>query len=61
MRLEPLYMYCYEKAEDVDGLEQKHVLDCIECGCCAYACPGKLPLVESFRNGKRMVREGQNK
>ena len=58
MNLQPLYMYAYEKKEDVEGLNRLNVLDCIECGCCAYACPGKLPLVERFRNGKKLVREG---
>ena len=49
----------YEQAvEDVEALNRLNVLDCIECGCCSYACPGKLPLVERFRNGKRLVKEG---
>ena len=58
MNLQPLYLYAYEKKEDVAALNRLHVLDCIECGCCSYACPGKLPLVERFRNGKRLVKEG---
>lgn len=31
------------------------MLDCIECGCCAYACPSGLPLVQSFKLGKKNV------
>ena len=58
MNLQPLYMYAYEKKQNVDGLNRLNVMDCIECGCCSYVCPGKLPLVERFRNGKRLVREG---
>ena len=58
MNLQPLYMYAYEKKENVDALNRLNIMDCIECGCCSYACPGKLPLVERFRNGKRLVREG---
>ena len=58
MNLQPLYLYAYEKKEDVAALNRLNVLDCIECGCCSYACPGKLPLVERFRNGKRLVKEG---
>ena len=57
MNLQPLYLYAYEKKEDVAALNRLNVLDCIECGCCSYACPGKLPLVERFRNGKRLVKE----
>ena len=58
MNLQPLYMYVYEKKQDIDALNRLNVMDCIECGCCSYACPGKLPLVERFRNGKKLVREG---
>lgn len=58
IRLEPLYLYRYSNAGDLDALKRLHLLDCIECGCCAYACPGKVPLVEGFRKGKRALREG---
>lgn len=61
MRLQPLYMYCYEKTRDVKALEQLHIMDCIECGCCAYECPGKLGLVETFRNAKQLVKEAKSK
>jgi electron transport complex protein RnfC len=36
-------------------------MDCMECGSCAFTCPGKLPLVERFRKGKQMIREAQTK
>lgn len=58
IRLEPLYLYRYSNAGDLDALRRLHLTDCIECGCCAYACPGKLPLVEGFRAGKRALKEG---
>ena len=61
MRLQPLYLYRYEKAGDVKALERLNVMDCMECGCCAFTCPGKLPLVESFRRGKQMIREANAK
>ena len=61
MRLQPLYMYRYVNAERVDHLNRLNILDCIECGSCAFTCPGKLPLVEKFRVGKKMVREAQKK
>jgi len=57
MRLQPLYMYRFQKAGNVEELLRLNVLDCIECGSCAFTCPGKLPLVETFRRGKQMVRE----
>ncbi len=57
MRLQPLFMYRYEKAKDFKELERLHIQDCMECGCCAYICPAKLPLVEVFRRGKKELKE----
>ena len=31
----------------------------MECGCCAYVCPGRLPLVETFKAGKKLLKEGK--
>ena len=59
MKLQPLYLYRYEAAGDLEALDDLHITDCIECGCCAYTCPGKLPLVERFRMGKRALKEGK--
>ena len=61
MRLQPLYLYRFEKAGDAKALDRLNILDCIECGCCAFTCPGKLPLVERFRKGKQLVREANAK
>ena len=59
MSLQPLYLYRFEQAGDLTALRRLNLIDCIECGCCAYVCPGRLPLVESFRAGKRAVK-GEN-
>ncbi len=56
MHLQPLYLYRYARCEQVDQLERLHLLDCMECGSCAFTCPGKLPLVETFRKGKGLLR-----
>lgn len=61
MKLQPLYMYRYQKAGDLKQLERLNLMDCIECGSCAFTCPGKLPLVERFRKGKQMLREAKSK
>lgn len=61
MKLQPLYMYRFEKVQDLDALERLNLLDCIECGSCAFTCPGKLPLVERFRRGKQLLREAKTK
>ena len=41
----------YQEAMDL-GL-----MDCKECGCCAYECPSALPLVQSFKLGKKLGRK----
>ena len=56
MHLQPLYMYRYTNCENTKELNRLGVLDCIECGCCSFTCPGKLPLVATFRQGKALVR-----
>jgi electron transport complex protein RnfC len=61
MRLQPLYMYRFALANRLDELERLNIMDCMECGSCAFTCPGKLPLVEKFRMGKKMLREANNK
>ena len=42
---------------DLERLDGLHVMDCIECGSCAYGCPAGIPLVQSFRTGKKLVRD----
>ena len=61
MKLQPLYMYRFEKAGNMKELMRLNVTDCIECGSCAYTCPGKLPLVEHFCKAKQMLREANKK
>ena len=61
MKLQPLYLYRYVNARRLDRLEKLNLMDCMECGSCAFTCPGKLPLVETFRKGKKMLREANSK
>lgn len=58
VHLQPLYLYRYEAAGNLDALQALHVTDCIECGCCSYTCPGQLPLTERFRAAKQALKEG---
>ncbi len=61
MHLQPLYLHRSASAARTEArlrdLERLHVLDCMECGSCAYTCPAGLPLVESIRTGKKLVKE----
>jgi electron transport complex protein RnfC len=36
---------------------EQHLFDCFECGSCSFVCPSHLPLVQSFRMAKAMVRK----
>lgn len=35
-----------------DRMEDLRVPDCMECGCCAYSCPSRIPLVQYIKDGK---------
>jgi Na+-translocating ferredoxin:NAD+ oxidoreductase subunit C len=61
MNLMPTYLDNMARNQDVEKLNDFHVNDCIECGCCTYACPAKRYLVQSIRNGKTYVRLAQTK
>ena len=55
MRLQPVFLYQYERAGMLRELENARVLDCMECGACTYICPGRLHLVQAFRAGKQKI------
>ena len=40
-----------------EELKKLSLLSCMECGCCAFECPAKRPLVQAFRLGKQLLRE----
>ena len=61
MHLMPLKMYAAERKNDIEAMDGLHLMDCIECGCCSYTCPGKLHLVQSFRTGKQKLRDAAAK
>jgi electron transport complex protein RnfC len=61
MLLQPLYLYRFTNAGRLDELNRLHLMDCMECGCCSFTCPGKLPLTETFRKGKKMLKEANAK
>lgn len=37
--------------------DEYHLMDCFECGACAYVCPSNIPLVQYFRAAKAIIRE----
>ncbi len=48
----------YEKWAEA---EEWGVLDCVECGCCQYICPSKIPLVHWLRLGKNKISRAKRK
>lgn len=39
------------------ALDDYSLMDCKECGCCAFVCPAHIPLVHSFKTGKKLARK----
>jgi len=42
-------------------LQEFDVMDCMECGTCAFNCPAGRPLVQAIRLGKGIVKAGGKK
>ena len=54
MNLEPVFMYMYYSKGDFANMEKYHVMDCFECGSCAFNCPARMPLTHAFKTAKLM-------
>lgn len=48
----PLEMSARIAAGDLAGAVDLGLKDCIACGCCSYACPSRIPLVQFFNHAK---------
>lgn len=57
MNLMPVLMYKALYTNDIEEMNAVHLMDCCECGCCAYNCPAGVPLVLAFRSGKQKIRD----
>lgn len=56
MRLSPVLIVRELKAGNVEKAKKFGLMDCIECGCCAFMCPANIRLVQRIRLGKGIVR-----
>ena len=56
MELSPLYFAKYVETDNIQGLREQNIMDCIECRCCEYICSSKIPLVTRIREGKAAVK-----
>jgi electron transport complex protein RnfC len=61
MRLNPSVLSIFAERLRFEDAGGHHVLDCIECGCCAYLCPARRPMVHHFRRAKAEVRKSAAK
>ncbi len=52
MGLNPSYLAAYAYHEKWEEMERLRIDDCMECGCCTYACPTKNPIVQLVKMGK---------
>ncbi len=61
LHLMPLNIETAYSLKKPEMLEKYKVNVCMECGCCAYICPAKRPLVQVMKLSKIMLREYQDK
>jgi electron transport complex protein RnfC len=54
--LPPVIMNNSLDSGDLDYAVKAGLLDCIECGACAYVCPARIKLAQRFRVGKQRLR-----
>ena len=54
--LTPVIMNNSLDSGDLDYAVKAGLLDCIECGACAYVCPARIKLTQRFRVGKQRLR-----
>ena len=61
MGLTPNLMADYIEAGKIDMAENIGVMDCIECGTCAYVCTTKRHLVQHFKFAKKEIMKNRRK
>ena len=61
MGLSPTQLAKFIQFEKWEQADKWGALDCIECGCCQYICPSKIPLVHWLRLGKNKISREKRK
>lgn len=59
MGLQPKEVGIYVEAGKGHLTEKFGVFDCFECGCCAFVCPARRPLVQFARLAKMAIKRGR--
>ena len=54
--LVPTRLFKLVRMGETAAAAREGISRCTECGCCAYSCPSRIPLVAVLRDGKRALR-----
>ncbi|MEW5767757.1 MAG: electron transport complex subunit RsxC [bacterium] len=57
MSLMPSIIGILAENERFEEAKRYNLLDCVECGCCAYVCPARRPMVHLFKYAKAALRK----
>ena len=57
MGLEPYLLMLQADVKKWDDMAANGVMNCLECGCCAYTCPSHRPLLDMIKLGKQELRK----
>ena len=58
MHLAPVFISQAVRQNELCKLPKLHPEDCMECGCCSYICPARIPLVELVRQAGQLLEKG---
>jgi len=62
MGLQPSRLGNLVEFEILDEIEDNNIMDCVECGSCAFICPSRRPLVQYIKLGKYLLaQEGRKR
>lgn len=61
MHLTPTFIARAIRRGELHKLPKFHPEDCLECGCCSYICPARIPLLELVRQARTLLEEGGEK
>lgn len=55
MNLMPTAICNAVNRKDIELMNKYNIMNCMECGCCAFSCPAKRHLVQNIRLGKLII------
>lgn len=60
-RLVPTRLASFAQHGDEKNFLKYYGMECCECGCCSYVCPGKRPLAQEIKSMRKMVLSNRKK